>query len=276
VSKGLHGSFFAALLFGASALILLQSAAMASPVSGSPADSARAEALFFDGRRLLAGGELSRACTCFFESSQLAPRAGTLLNLGLCREQEGRFLDAYHAFQQALAVIAETHDRQDRKAIGEEHLAIVEARLAWLDIALPEGPEPDTASLFVDGAKVTPSDWHAVPVEVGHHVLSVSIAGRFVGQATLDAGINSTGRASPVSVALLSRIPAPSETKPLPPAVAVVAIPAEQRPVTHLPVYRRLWFWSLIGGAVAAGAVAAFLIPRRSIYPHSDLTTDYP
>jgi tetratricopeptide (TPR) repeat protein len=99
--------------------------------SALPADGvvARADALFAEGRRLLETGEIPAACARFHESNTLAPRGGTALNLGLCREQEGNLPAARDALRAALARAVED-GRADRVPIAREHLAAVEGRLA--------------------------------------------------------------------------------------------------------------------------------------------------
>jgi hypothetical protein len=48
--------------------------------------------------------------------------------------------------------------------------------------------------------------------------------------------------------------------EPPSPGLAVVDVPAKQE---KPPVYKRWWFWTVIGGAVAAGA-ATYVLTRRA------------
>src|SRR5450755_1649841 len=63
---------------------------------------ARSNTLFEDGKRLLAEGKVAEACQKLAESNQLAARGGTLLNLGLCHEQQGKLLAARRELRDAL------------------------------------------------------------------------------------------------------------------------------------------------------------------------------
>src|SRR5262245_45251859 len=55
------------------------------------AQSADAEALFEQGNQLMADGKLGQSCDSFEASNQIEPRAGTLIRLGECREQNQQF-----------------------------------------------------------------------------------------------------------------------------------------------------------------------------------------
>ncbi len=69
----------------------------------SAADQAKAEALFGEGRRLLAASRFAEACPKFVESQRLDPAIGTQLNLGDCYEKTGRTASAWAVFRDAAA-----------------------------------------------------------------------------------------------------------------------------------------------------------------------------
>jgi tetratricopeptide (TPR) repeat protein len=103
---------------------------LTGPVRAAPDEAtARANALFAQAKRLLSTGEVAAACARFEESHRLAPRAGTLLNLGLCHERQGKLEDARRELAEALAA-AQRDGRTDREPIAREHLAVVDNRLA--------------------------------------------------------------------------------------------------------------------------------------------------
>src|SRR6478735_9605838 len=77
------GSRFARRL-GVVATLLFASARAGA---ASPTDQAKAEALFDEGRRLLAAARFAEACPKFAESQRLDSALGTLLNLGDCYEK---------------------------------------------------------------------------------------------------------------------------------------------------------------------------------------------
>src|SRR6059058_5723916 len=61
------------------------------------AQNAEAEALFDDGNRLMSSGKLAQACDAFEASNRTEPRAGTLIQLGECREQNQQMASAWSA-----------------------------------------------------------------------------------------------------------------------------------------------------------------------------------
>ncbi len=82
--------------------------------------AALAESLFQQGRRLMAEGDLDRACNALEASLELDRAVGTLLNLALCYEKQGLVASAWSMFvaaeQEALAV-----KQKRRAALARKH-----------------------------------------------------------------------------------------------------------------------------------------------------------
>src|SRR5262245_18728599 len=64
-------------------------------ISARADDSAAAQALFDQGRKLMESERWAEACPKLEESQRLDPAGGTLLHLALCREHEGRIATAW-------------------------------------------------------------------------------------------------------------------------------------------------------------------------------------
>jgi hypothetical protein len=67
-------------------------------LAGSAAASPESEKLFREGRELLKANKIAEACEAFASSQQLAPGVGTLMNLAMCREQQGQTATAWKLF----------------------------------------------------------------------------------------------------------------------------------------------------------------------------------
>ena len=229
---------------------------------------ARADAQFAEGKRLLVQGAISAACDHFAASYDLAPRGGTLLNLGLCHEQEGKLLLARDELRAALAK-ARRDGRTDRVPIAIEHLASVEARLSWLEIVPPAGPTNETIRVTIDGAAIDRNEWKAVPVEPGAHSITGSADGFRSRTTTVQIGAaeRQTMRLEPLEPLVTTAI----RVTPVTEATAPIA----QKP-TAPRVYARPWFWGVVGAALVGSAVLAISARNHVEYPTSDVSTTYP
>jgi hypothetical protein len=158
------------------ALLLAVLARAAPSAAQEPDPLARSNALFDEAKQLLAADRVAEACARFAESYRLAARGGTMLNLGLCHERVGKWLAARRELRDALAM-ARRDGRADREPVAAEHLAAVEAKLAWLVITPPPNVGRTSLVLRLDGAPTDESEWGAVPVEPGTHAIVVAAEG---------------------------------------------------------------------------------------------------
>jgi hypothetical protein len=134
-----------------------------------------AEALFRDGRRLMAEGNVAQACAAFAQSYAADASSGTLLNLALCHEKQGKTATALAEYT-ATVRLAEAQGRQDRVLIARQKIAAMEPRLARLTVAVPRAV-PGLAIQTEAGA-IAGADWgRAVPVDPGPHHITASAPG---------------------------------------------------------------------------------------------------
>ena len=137
--------------------------------------SPAAEALFQDGRRLLAAGNFKEACARFSESYAAEASSGTLLNLAHCHEKLGMTATAWAEYRVA-ARLARKQNRDDRAAVADEKAAALETDLARLT-AIPSKVVPglhvetEAGSLGEGGFGV------AVPIDPGTHKVTVTAPG---------------------------------------------------------------------------------------------------
>jgi hypothetical protein len=138
------------------------------------AQNAAAEALFVDGERLMKQGKIVEACDAFAASNRIEARAGTLINLGLCREQNGQLASAWSAYKDALTRAKDPKKQQ----VASERVASIEPRLSYLTISVSDESRVDGLALTRNGFAVDAVLWNrAVPVDGGTYV----IAGRAPG-----------------------------------------------------------------------------------------------
>ncbi|WP_272458478.1 tetratricopeptide repeat protein [Polyangium jinanense] len=137
-----------------------------------------AEALFREGKQLMAEKRYAEACSKFAESHRLDPGGGTILNLARCHEAEGKTATAYRELGEALAW-ARTDARPDRAEIAHERLEALEDKLARLVVVL--GPGARAAGMVIerDGAPIAEASLgDPAPVDPGEHVVVATADGK--------------------------------------------------------------------------------------------------
>ncbi len=145
------------------------------PALGGEAEQRQAQSLFDQARKLLEAGDAAKACPLFAESQRLDPGGGTLLNLAVCHEKQGRFATAYAEYQEALS-ISIRDGRSDRENVARARAKALEPRLPRLQVKLAH----DVAGVVfeLDGAKLTQLVRETpTAVDPGKHKLVVSAPG---------------------------------------------------------------------------------------------------
>jgi hypothetical protein len=153
-----------------SALVTIGVASFQTPARAqSPAEQMLAQSLFDEGRALMAAKRYAEACPKLAESQRLDPGGGTLLNVAICHELEGRLGTASMEMNAALAQ-ARKDGRQDRFDIATTHLAAIGDRVPKLTIRVPH--EEEGLEVFLDGTALRRPAWNvATIVDPGSHVI---------------------------------------------------------------------------------------------------------
>ena len=157
------------VLFGAALSIAASTDAYADSKSGGAGSENRAvaETLFFTARGLMEAGRYAEACVKLAESHRLDPAAGTLLNLAVCHEKEGRIASAWGEFRQALTE-ARKASRSDREELAKEHLAVLEPDLPMLTIEVPQRARVSGLEVARNGVPLNDAAWATeLPVDPG-------------------------------------------------------------------------------------------------------------
>ena len=109
---------------------------IATPLHAS-AQTAEAETLFREGKRLFKKGKISEACEKFEASDRLEPAVGVELNLGNCREKNGQTASAWAMFVKA-AANAKHANKQDAVDEARKRAKALEKRLIFLTLSVPD------------------------------------------------------------------------------------------------------------------------------------------
>lgn len=177
------GALLCAELLGAarSASAQPRPAAQTAPAATPAADH------FNQARSLFERGETASACRMFERSYAEDAAPGTLYNLALCYEREGRIADAYRQYDE-LASRAEAAGRADKAAGIRQRANALVPRLSRIDLVHRADAVAGVTGLSIDGT-VFLADLVKRPVYLapGKHVLAIQHANGVTVTRTTDA-----------------------------------------------------------------------------------------
>jgi hypothetical protein len=161
----------------AALLCALASAATARAQTNAESVAA-AEALFTEGKRLMADGQAPLACPKFEESQRLDPGLGTLLNLAACYEAVGRVASAWSMF-----LAAESQARSDENKQGirvaQKRAAALAPKLSRLVVTVEKPDAVPELEVRRDDVVVGRGQWGTpIPVDPGVHTVVATAPGR--------------------------------------------------------------------------------------------------
>jgi hypothetical protein len=192
-------------------------------------DRVAAEALFDEGRNLVAAGKIAEACPKFADSQRLDPSPATLLNLASCWEKLGRTATAWVTYKEA-ASASSALGRADYVATAQRHADALAPKLARVTVLVPQPIEG--LELRRDGMVVSSVEWgQAIPVDPGTHTIQARAPGHAewtVAAATLEGSLV-TVTVPPLEALPAQTSPATAVAPPTAPPAAA-APPAEQPP----------------------------------------------
>ena len=231
-----------------------------APTDATPqASTGFAEALFDEGVKLMQGGNYTEACPKLAESHRLDPASGTLYNLSICLEKEGKVASAVMAFEESIARSIKDGNKE-RESLARERLAQLKPQVSRVVVRI--GPKiAGLVGLDVrfDGASVRRQAWGIeVPMDPGLHVLTVGAQGKR--EARREVDVNRPGEV--FALALDSLEDAPSA-----PAAKSSALSSPSREAPESEARRWVGFGLLgLGGLfVIGGSVSgALAIDRHS------------
>jgi hypothetical protein len=170
------------------------------------ADQTLAQTLFDEAVKLMDKGQFADACPKLAESQRLDPGGGTLLNLGFCRQNEGKLASAWAAYNEALSQ-AIKDGRKDRESTARVHVDELEGKYSKLAIDVSEPARKiEGLEIRVDGTSVRQAAWGMLaPIDRGTHGIVVSAPGKKTYNTSIE--VTADGTTQHVSVPVLENAP---------------------------------------------------------------------
>lgn len=250
-------------------LALLCGTSLTSPLLAqlTAADKALAEGLFQDGKKLMDEGKLQEACPKLAESQRVDPTVGTLLNLAVCHEKEGKTASAWAEFTEASSLAASA-GQQDRAQFAAKRASELEARLTRLVLDATQATQAAPAmTITLNGKELNAAaaTGSGIPVDPGTATIEAKAPGKrpWSQQVTLDPGPSTTR----VTIPTLADV-AVQEAKAAPPAPPP-ARPAAAKPQATGNPMRTLGF--VAGGVGIAGIGVGAVFGMMTIQKAGDV-----
>ncbi len=247
-------------------------------------ESAAAQSLFDDAKKDMARHDYADACPKLEESLRLQEALGTLLNLALCYEQQGRLASAWSKFLE-VAAKARASGQSERARIGRDRAAALAPKLSHLVVDVPPASRAEGLEIRRDGTALGAVEWGtAIPADPGPHTVEVSAPGKKPWSSTVTVpGGASTAR---LEIPALEALPdgqhaqrqTPSTTPPpagsAPPAIATEPPPSTPEQPGHGRA--RDVVTIAVAGVGAAGIAAGAVFGLLSLSKHNDATHECP
>lgn len=187
----------------------LSSTALAQVAADSAPQSTTgfAEALFDDGLRLMQDAKYVEACPKLAESHRLDPASGTVYNLSICLEKEGKYASAVIAFEESIARSLKDGNKE-RERLARERLTQLKPLVSRVVVRIgPKLAALEGLDVRFDGASVRQQAWGIeVPMDPGVHTLTAVAQGKR--EARREVDVNATGKVFELSLDSLEDAPA--------------------------------------------------------------------
>jgi hypothetical protein len=227
---------------------------VASEARADATSEALARTLFDEGRVLMAAGSKPEACAKFAESMRLDAKTGTLLNLAVCHEDEGRTATAWVEFRNALSM-ARRDGRADREQLAAEHIAALEPRLSRITITVDSASDLPGLEVQLNGVAVGKPVWgSAMPVDPGKHTITALAPGRARWETRIDVGPNADKQIVPVPLLEIQTTASPATKAAATPATSHADVTAPDTGISR----RTMAYVSGAAGLVMLGMGAYF------------------
>jgi hypothetical protein len=222
-----------------------------APTFARADDTAGAQALFNDGKKLMTSGKYADACPKLEESQRLAPAIGTKFNLADCYEHTGRLASAWAAFL-SVAAAAKNASQPQREKAARDRAAALEPKLSRMAVGVPDASKAVGMEVRRDGDVIGEAEWgEAMPVDPGEHTVTVTAPGKRAWKAIVE--VQGTASVAKVIVPPLDDEPVAPVATPTPsvtPSTTPTATPTSPpTPTSKTPG----WVLVTAGGASLVG-----------------------
>jgi len=203
--------------------------ALAIAAPPARAQTAEADVLFREGKKLLRLGKIAEACEKLDASERLESSVGTLLNLADCRERNHQLATAWATFRKTVVAAKNARDgKREKEARRREKL--LAPRLSSLRINVPEASRVDGLTIARNGVGLERALWdQSVPVDGGGYDLVASADGYL--PWTQHVQIDREAQVVELDVPKLS--PAPAAPEPPPVRAAAAPRPGQPAAAVH-------------------------------------------
>jgi hypothetical protein len=182
-------------------------------------DSAAAQSLYDEARKLTAAGKWADACPKLEESQRLDPTPVTEFYLADCYEHTGRTASAWSTYLELAAMAHRTGGPKaaERERLAKDRASALEPKLTKLQIDVPAAVRVPGLIVKRDGETVGEGQWGApVPVDPGKHTVEASAPNKKPWSSAQD--VQGAGKTNAVQVAPLEDVPAPAPVATAAPA----------------------------------------------------------
>lgn len=211
-----HGSNPLARIPMGALLLLATWLCAAAPAWAQSSDDQKAmeaaRPLFDEGRALMEQGQYAAAAEKLEAAYRIYPGVGTLLNLGVCRRENGEPAAAWEIFRSAAELAKSTGD--NREAYARERMNELARELSFLTIEVPEQARASDLSVTRNGEPVSEERWGApMPVPPGTYLVRAERPGAEPFEARVD--VSAKGSSAEVAIPELKLLD-PSAPPPRP------------------------------------------------------------
>jgi hypothetical protein len=220
-----------------------------------------AEALFGQGRDLMAQGKFAEACPKFADSQKLDPKSSTLLNLANCYEKAGRTATAWATYREA-AGLAKQEGQTEYVATAVKRAEALYPKLSKMVVKVAN--PADGIEIRRDGVIVTPSEWGtAIPADPGVHVIEASAPKKESWKGTVE--VPGGGGMGTIDVPTLKAV----KEAPPPPPPPKTKLPQPDNDPKSSGAWRTVG-WIVGGlGVVSAGVATGFVLAGKKKFDDS-------